>query len=291
MLADHSGGKLKVSVLPAGAVVPAFQMLDAVKANLIPLGWAPLYYFAGKDPAFELLSGVPFALNGDEHRRWRATSEVKAVVQEFLEPHGVVAIPCSGAQMRGEFWSRKRVTSVQDLKGMKIRGAGTQITKIYEGAGITPYVLSAGEIVVALDKGLIDGASYMTPQIDLSLGLHTVAKYYYYPSITRPSETVDLIVNKGTYDSLPPGVQTALWNICALNHERTIVKARQDDNNALQGLRIKNIVNPLPRDIEQALLSSWQRVKSDYTQQSPAYRKLIDLAERGANSSRTSSDK
>jgi TRAP-type mannitol/chloroaromatic compound transport system substrate-binding protein len=284
-----SDGKFKVSVLDAGVIVPSFQTLEAVQQGIVDFGWAPLAYFSGKDPALELLSSVPFTFDGDGHRRWRNTEAVKYEVNALMASHGVVSIPCAGISRNGEFWLRKQINSAEDLKGLKIR-AGGQTGKIYQGLGIVPTLLPIGEIFPALERGVIDGATSGTAALSLLLGLNTVTPYYYYPSVTNPALTVDLIVNKTKYEVLPRAAQDLLWTVCAGNHDRTITKAAEYEAKALQSLRGAGaVIAPLSDPVERVLRASWKNAREQYETASVNYKKIMDLVDNDSTSSRISS--
>lgn len=201
-----SNGRLKIRVYGAGELVPAMEVFDAVSQGNAEMGHGAAYYWRGKLASAEFFATVPFGMNAQEMNGWLHYGGGLELWQEAYAPFNLVPLAAgnSGVQMAG--WFNKEINSLEDLKGLKMRipGLGGEVLK---RAGGEPVTLPGGEIFTALQTGVIDATEWVGPYNDLALGLHTVAKYYYYPGWHEPGPTLEAIVNKTAWESLPPDLQ------------------------------------------------------------------------------------
>ena len=181
-VADATNDKFRIECYPAGALqgVPSLQVTEAVSAGTVELCHTAPYYMAGSDPTFALACAVPFGLNGRMQSAWWREGGGEQLINRFYAKHNIFGLLAGNtmAQMGG--WFRKEIQSADDLKGVKMRiggFAGTVMARL----GVIPHQLPGGEILAALEKGAIDAAEWVGPHDDEKLGLHKVAKYYYYP--------------------------------------------------------------------------------------------------------------
>lgn len=204
-----SNGRLDIRVYGAGELVGPFEVFDAVSQGTAELGHGAAYYWRGKIPVAAMFSTVPFGMTAQEMNGWLQYGGGMALWREVYAPFGIVPIASgnSGVQMAG--WFNKEINSINDLKGLKMRIPGLG-GEVLEKAGGVPVALPAGEIFTSLQTGVIDATEWVGPYNDLALGLHTVAKYYYYPGWHEPGPTMEALVNKAAWDSLPPDLQLML---------------------------------------------------------------------------------
>ncbi len=201
-----SNGRLKIRVFGAGELVPAMEVFDAVSQGNAEMGHGAAYYWRGKLASAEFFATVPFGMNAQEMNGWLHYGGGLELWQEAYAPFNLIPLAAgnSGVQMAG--WFNKEINSLEDLKGLKMRipGLGGEVLK---RAGGEPVTLPGGEIFTALQTGVIDATEWVGPYNDLALGLHTVAKYYYYPGWHEPGPTLEAIINKDAWESLPPDLQ------------------------------------------------------------------------------------
>ena len=178
------GGGHRHSRLRRGELVPPLQAFDAVSQGTVELAHGAAYYQAGKAPASQFFSAVPFGLNAQGMNAWFYAGGGMALYREVYAPFNVVPFPMgnSGVQMAG--WFRKEIKSMADFKGLKMRIPGLG-GKVLAKAGGTPVLLAGGEIYTALERGTIDATEWVGPYHDLRLGLYRAAKHYYYPGMAR----------------------------------------------------------------------------------------------------------
>ncbi len=201
-----SNGRIKIQVYAGGELVPALQTFDAVSQGSVQLGHGAAYYWAGKVPAAQFMSSVPFGMNASGMNAWLYGGDGLKLWRELYKPFNVVPFPVgnTGVQMGG--WFKKEINSIEDLKGLKMRMPGLG-GKVLSKAGGVPVLLAGSELYTALERGNIDAAEWVGPYHDKRLGLDRAARYYYTPGWHEPGTTLELIVNQAAWDSLTPDLQ------------------------------------------------------------------------------------
>ncbi len=201
-----SAGRLRIKVYGAGELVPGLEVFNAVSAGTAEMGHSASYYWVGKVPSSPLFASIPFGLNAQQFNAWYYGGGGKDLWEEAYAPHNVIPLLCgnTGVQMGG--WFNKEIKSVADLKGLKMRIPGWG-GKVITKAGGSSVTLAAPEIYTSLERGVIDATEWIGPYHDYKLGLHKVAKYYYYPGWHEPGTAFELLVNKKAFESLPSDLQ------------------------------------------------------------------------------------
>ena len=273
-----SCGKFDISVHPAGELVPAFGVVDAVQGRTVDAAHTAPYYFFGKDETFAIGGAIPFGLNSRQMSAWTFEGNGMTLMREFYARYNIVHFACgnTGAQMGG--WMRKQIASAADIKGLKFRIGGFA-GKVIERMGGVPQNLPGGEIYPALEKGTIDAAEWIGPHDDQKLGFNKVAPFYYYPGWWEGGLQLDLYINRRAYDALSAEHKVIVEAASAYAH--VVTQARYDAKNppALKALAAAGArLRPFPGDVmTQAFrhsmilydeLSSrnenWKKVYADY---------------------------
>jgi TRAP-type mannitol/chloroaromatic compound transport system substrate-binding protein len=201
-----SGGRLKIQVYGGNELVPPLEVFDAVSSGSAHMGHGAAYYWAGKASAAPFFTTIPFGMNAQQMNAWLLSGGGLKLWEEYYDPLNLIPFPCgnTGVQMGG--WFNKEINSVADMKGLKMRipGLGGQVIS---KAGSSAILVAAAEIYTSLERGVIDAAEWIGPYHDYKLGLHKVAKYYYYPGWHETGSTLELIVNKDAFNSLPADLQ------------------------------------------------------------------------------------
>ena len=200
-------GQITIQVYAGGELIPALEVFDAVaNGTTVQMGHSAAYYWAGKVPAAQYMSAVPFGLGSRGMTAWLHGGDGLKLWRELYAPFDLVPIPMgnTGTQMGG--WFNKRVDSAADLVGLKMRIPGLG-GKALANAGGKPILLSGGEMYTALERGTIDATEWVGPLHDVRFGLDRAAQYYYYPGWQEPSAQLELIVNKTAWESLPKHLQ------------------------------------------------------------------------------------
>ncbi|HLT99779.1 MAG TPA: TRAP transporter substrate-binding protein [Burkholderiaceae bacterium] len=213
---DMSGGELKIEVLPAGAVVPAFSLLDAVAKGTLDGGHGVLGYNYGKQNALALFSSGPaFGMDANMLLSWYKYGGGKQLLDKLYQSIGVDVVSILYGPMPTQpfGWFKKPVTRVEDLKGLKFRTNGLAID-LFTAMGAAVNALPGGEIVPALDRGLLDGAEFNNATSDRLLGFPDVSKVCMLQSFHQASETFEVIFNKPKYEALPDKLKAVIANAC-----------------------------------------------------------------------------
>ena len=201
-----SGERITVKVYSAGELVPPLGTFDAVADGTAQLGHDAAYYHLGKSEGCAFYTSFPWGFTANEIEAWVQYGNGQTLWDELYKPFGIRGFLAgnTGTQMLG--WFSKEINSVEDLKGLKFRAPGNQ-GKILQKLGATPVVLSGGEIFPALQSGAIDGAEWVGPYNDLSLGFYQVCKYYYSYGYHEPGAALQLMINEEAWQSLDSELQ------------------------------------------------------------------------------------
>ena len=211
---DMTGGELKIEVLPAGAVVPAFGLIDAVSKGTLDGGHGVLVYHYGKQNALALWgSGPAFGMDGQTLLSWHKYGGGKELLNKLYASIGlnVVSFPYGPHPTQPLGWFKKPITKVDDFKGMKYRTVGISID-LFTGMGAAVNALPGGEIVPAMDRGLLDGAEFNNASSDRLLGFPDVSKVCMLQSFHQNAEQFEITFNKTKYDGLPEKMRAIIAN-------------------------------------------------------------------------------
>lgn len=233
-----SNGRMQIQVFAGGELVPALQTFDAVSQGSVELGLGSPYYWAGKIPAAQFFSTVPFGMTARGMHAWVNHGGGLELWRELYKPFNVIPFPMgnSGVQMGG--WFNKKIESLDDLKGLRMRipGLGGKVLKM---AGGNPVLMAGGEIYTALERGIIDATEWVGPFHDMRLGLNRAAKYYYYPGWHEPGTEFELLVNMQQWQQLPDDLKKIIETAASSTSEWVYSAMEYYNSEALQELRTK----------------------------------------------------
>ncbi|NIP67935.1 MAG: ABC transporter substrate-binding protein, partial [Planctomycetales bacterium] len=200
-ITDISGGRLQVKLFTAGELVGSFEIFDAVSEGLADMYVGNEYYWQDRSPAFTFFTTVPYGLTAIEMYSWIHWGGGQELWDELSANYNLKPFPSDIGENQMGGWYNKEIKSVEDFKGLRLRmpGLGGELMR---RMGATVINLPAGEIVQALKSGALDAAEWVGPDWDMLLGLHTAAKYYYYPGIHEPGNLQSFAINKTVWDSL-----------------------------------------------------------------------------------------
>jgi len=209
---DMTGGDLKIEVLPAGAVVPAFGVLEAVSKGTLDGAHGVLVYHYGKQNALALWgSGPGYAMDANMLLSWHRYGGGKELLEKLYNSIGanVVSFPYGPMPTQPLGWYKKPVQSVDDFKGLKFRTVGISID-VFTGLGASVNALPGGEIVSAMDRGLLDAAEFNNASSDKALGFADVSKVCMLQSYHQNAEQFEILFNKDKYNGLPPKIRAII---------------------------------------------------------------------------------
>jgi len=239
---EVTGGRIKIKVFAGGELVPPLGVFDAVSAGSVEVGSGASYYWAGKAPAAQWFAAVPFGFNPQGINAWFYSGGGLELWEEVYAPFNVVPRPQgnTGVQMGG--WFRKKMESISDYKGLKMRIPGLG-GKVIAKAGGAVVLLPGGEIFTSLERGVIDATEWVGPMHDLRMGFYKAAKYYYYPGWHEPGTCLEVIFNKKAYDGLPSDLKMALDAVAAETNMWSLCEFEAGNGAALQELISNHNVN------------------------------------------------
>ncbi len=209
---DMTGGDLKIEVLPAGAVVPAFGLLDAVSKGTLDGGHGVLVYHYGKQNALALWGSSPaYGMDANILLAWHKYGGGKELLNKIYSSIGanVVSFPYGPMATQPLGWFKKPITKPDDLKGLKFRTVGISID-LFTGLGAAVNALPGGEIVPAMDRGLLDAAEFNNASSDRILGFPDVSKVYMLQSYHQNGEQFEIMFNKTKFDALPQKIRAII---------------------------------------------------------------------------------
>jgi TRAP-type mannitol/chloroaromatic compound transport system substrate-binding protein len=235
-----SNNRIKVKVFGANELIPPLEVFDFVSNGGAELGHSGAYYWKGKSAACQFFSSVPFGMNSQEMNAWLYYGGGIELWEKLYNRFNLIPRPAgnTGVQMGG--WFNKQINSVNDLKGLKMRIPGLG-GEVLSRAGGVPVTLAGSEIFTALQTGVIDATEWVGPYNDRAFGLHKAAKYYYYPGWHEPGPTIECIINKKAYNSLPEDLQLIVDVACKAANIDMLSDYTAKNNLALQFLKSKKI--------------------------------------------------
>ena len=277
---DMTGGDLKIEVLPAGAVVPAFQLLDAVSKGVLDGGHGVLVYHYGKNTALALWgSGPAYGMDANMLLAWHKYGGGKALLAKIFELIGanVVSFPYAPLYSQPLGWFKKPIQSVDDFKGLKYRTVGISID-LFTAMGAAVNALPGGEIVAAIDRGLLDAAEFNNASSDRALGFADVSKICMLQSFHQNSEQLEISFNKTKFDALPPKLQAIIENGVEAASQDMMWKAidrNSQDYIALQTTdKVRFFKTPDPVLAKQ--LEFYDQIVKTYLPKNPFFKEIIE---------------
>ncbi|KAA3656122.1 MAG: ABC transporter substrate-binding protein [Calditrichaeota bacterium] len=201
-----SQGRLSIQVYGANELVPAFESFEAVRQGTAQMSHGAAYYWAGKVPAGQFFSTVPFGMNTQQMNAWLTAGGGMKLWEALYAPFNLIPFAAGNTGMQMGGWFNKMINSVSDIQGLKMRipGLGSKVINKCGGSGLaTP----GAEIYTNLERGVIDATEWIGPYHDFLKGFHKIAKYYYYPGWHEPGTVLELAVNKSAFEELPTDLQ------------------------------------------------------------------------------------
>jgi len=276
---DMASGRLKIEVLPAGAVVPAFQLLEAVAKGTLDGGHGVVAYHYGKNSALALWgSGPAFGMDPNMVLAWHYYGGGEALLEEIYKSLNIEVKSYLYGPMPTQplGWFKKPIAKVEDLKGLKYRTVGLAVDIFTElGAAVNP--LPGGEIVPALDRGLIDAAEFNNATSDRLLGFADVAKNCMLQSFHQSGEQFEILFNRGKYNGLPAELKKVID--VAVEASSADMSWKAIDRNSKDYIELKKAgVNfyKTPDAILKAQLDAWDKVIAKKSADNALFKKVLD---------------
>ncbi len=269
-----SGGALVLRLHEPGALAPAAQTVEAVARGSVAAAWAGAGWFAGRDSAFNLFSTVPFGPAAAEYLAWLDHGGGLQLSRELFHAQGVHNIPCALLPPEASGWFRQEIRSVEQLRGLRIRffGLGAQVM---ERLGARTVQLPPGEIAAAFAAGTIDAAEFSVPSMDLPLGLHRHARFYYFPAWHQQATLFDLYVNLDRWRALSTQHQTIIELACSDLIREMLARGEAEQGGALRDLQEEGVqLRRWSPEILVAFEDAWNAVVAENIRANPNFERV-----------------
>src|SRR5712675_1014796 len=276
---DMTGGDLKIEVLPAGAVVPAFGLIDAVSKGTLDGGHGVLVYHYGKQNALALWgSGPGYAMDANMLLAWHRWGGGKELLAKLYASVGlnVVSFPYGPMATQPLGWFKKPVTSVDDFKGIKYRTVGISID-MFTAMGAAVNALPGGEIISAMDRGLLDAAEFNNASSDRALGFADVSKICMLQSYHQNSEQLEISFNKTKFNGLPPKLKATIEGAVEACSQDMMWKAIDRNSQDYITLQTTDKVRffKTPDSILKRQLELYDEITKKYVASNPLFKEII----------------
>ena len=215
-IAKATDGRLLIDHFAGGEIVPPYEVFDAVRDGTAQCGYDAPYYWIAKHKAIPFFCTVPGGMTGYELFAWIVHGGGQKLWDELYADFNLKSFPAgnTGVQMGG--WFQKEINTIEDLKGLKMRIPGLG-AEVMNRLGVTAVNMPAGEIMPALQQGVIDATEWVGPWADLAFGFYKIAKYYYGPGVHEGGSGTELVMNKESWDSLDEDIKHIVKMVCHKN--------------------------------------------------------------------------
>ncbi|ABA57117.1 TRAP dicarboxylate transporter- DctP subunit [Nitrosococcus oceani ATCC 19707] len=272
-----SGGRLNIKVFAGGELIPPLQTFEAVSQGAVHMGHGSAYYWAGRIPAAQFFSTVPFGMTVKGMNTWLYEGGGLKLWREIYAPYHVIPFPLgnTGVQMGG--WFNKKIKSTEDLEGLKMRIPGLG-GKVFAKAGGNPVLLAGAEVYTALERNTIDATEWIAPFHDLRLGLNRAAQYYYYPGWHEPGAVLELTINKKAWQSLPEDLQAIISTAAQAENLRMSSEMEARNAQALRELQAQTHTRILafPDDVLTKLRQLTQQMLAEHAASDPQFKQVYE---------------
>ena len=274
-----TNGTVDLKIYQPGALVPAFEIQEAVSKGQIQAGWSGTIYLSGKIPAASLFTAVPFGPNVTEFYAWYAFGNGTKLLQEMYDKNGfeVKVWPMVFTPTETGGWFNKKIEKPEDFKGMRLRWPGLG-GKVLSKLGASISTIPGGEIFPALEKGAIDGTEFSNPVLDTALGFWKVAKYNYFPGWHQTCTAMEFMINKKVWEAMSKSQQAAIeLAIWAVNVRGLVEIEAKAGNILLTNASEHGIQNMLyPESVLKALKAAWLEVAAEESAKDAFFKKVYD---------------
>lgn len=276
---DMAGGRLKIEVLPAGAVVPAFQLLEAVSKGTLDGGHGVVAYHYGKNSALALWgSGPAYGMDPNMVLAWHNYGGGKALLLEIYKSINMDVVSYLYGPMPTQplGWFKKPVARTSDMKGLKFRTVGLAVD-VFTKMGTAVNPLPGGEIVPALDRGLIDAAEFNNASSDRVLGFPDVAKNCMLQSFHQSGEQFEILFNGGKYKALPAELKSIIdYGVQAASADMSWKAIERNSQDYIElkkaGVKFYKTPDAILRD----QLAAWDATIAEKAKDNPVFQKVLD---------------
>jgi TRAP-type mannitol/chloroaromatic compound transport system substrate-binding protein len=278
-----SGGRLEIEFMPVGALVPAFEVLDATHKKVIDGAHSAASYWTGRNRASTLFGpapGGPFGMDTIDYLGWIYDGGGLELYREFYQDvlkRNIVPIPLTSASPQSLGWFKNPVKSWEDLRGRKCRETGIH-AEVFSKSGMATVNMPGGEILPAAERGVIDCAEWVGPAEDFQIGFHTVWKNFYVTSLHEPATSLELLINGDVWNGLSKELQEVIKAATLEATLRSHLTTNLKNATAIEEMRTKHNVKVerTPDDILRKTLEAWDQIMKEEEAKNPFFKKVLE---------------
>ena len=280
-----SNGRIKMEILPDGAVVGAFGILDAVDKGVVDGGFAWTHYWSGKNSAAALFSnpaaGAGTGMDQLSHMAWLSEGGGNALYKKLYAEGLKVNVEPFMIQPMGPDpfgWFKQPIKSIDDMRKMKYRSPPGLTGEIFKEMGITAVAMPGGEIVPAAQRGVIDAAEWIGPADDMILGFHNVFKHYYLQGLHQSTDVAELLINKTFWNKLPADLKAVIEGAVLASQAETYTYNVHRNAVALEKLtrEHKVTVHDTPKEFYAAFIKATNTVYDREAAKNPLFKEVLE---------------
>ena len=273
-ITEASNGELTIEVFPAGTIVPAFGVLDAVSTGTVELGHTAALFWAGKIPVAPVFTTVPFGLNPVQHMAW-LLGDGQTLWDELYAARNIKPFVGGNTGPSAAGWFRKPVAGLADIKGLRIRATGLG-GEIYSALGATASAIPPADTYSALERGVIDAVELLAPMNDAPLGLNRIAQNYLVPGFNKPNGASELLVRLDLWRALPADLKAIVEAACHAEHDIGLADAERLNGKALRELVAQGVtIGGVPAEVLAAARGAADAVLARLASADPQSAKII----------------
>lgn len=271
-----SDGGFDIRFNEPGALVPALEVFDAVSKGSVDMSYTTTGFAAGKIPHMIFFASVPFGPNVNEYLAWIQGGGGKEIYDEEYAKHNIKGFQCGIVVAETAGWFKNEITSLDDLKGLKMRFFGLG-AKVMSKMGVSTQLLAGPDIYPALERGVIDAAEYSYPSIDKSAGFYQIAKHNYFPGWHQQASLVEITVNMDVWNSLPASYQKMLEISCNEANMWMMASAEARQAEAIAFHESEGVtVHTWPDEIIEAFRTAWAEVAEEESAADENFKRIYD---------------
>ncbi len=262
-VAAISDGRVEMNFFDPGALVPPFEVFEAVSTGSVDAGWGTAGYWIGKVPALALFSAVPFGPAAGEYLAWFYFGGGQELYEEIYARHNIHGTICGIVPPEASGWFRREITDLEELRGLKMRFFGLG-AKVMEKVGVSTQLLAGGDIYPALELGTIDATEFAMPAIDRDLGFHEIAKHYYFPGWHQQSTFLEVIINRNVWTGMSETQRMQITTACGDSVRHSIAEGEALQFDAIRELESAGVnIHKWPPDMLAAFEAAWDDVAAE----------------------------
>ena len=273
-IASNTGNRFSIEFNDPGKLMSATDALDAVSKGTVDALWGSSRVWAAKNPALALFASVPFGPAATDYLGWIYQGGGRLLWQELMAKQNVWPVPCGLAPSAGGGWFLDELKRTDQLRGMKIRMDGLS-GAVFGKLGATVLELEGEDVAVALEKGVLQGASSSVPTLDEKAGLQKVAKFYYFPGWEQRTLLLALMINLDKWKALAPADQGMIESVCRDAILQSFTYGEANQVQAVARIRAEGVqVQPWPSDFLRAFKRALDDVAKEQTAKSADFGKV-----------------